>query len=155
LKSYGGGKKMKSNHKKIILLIFGIIIILSIITLSLIIVFKPPYPEKSIIPQYTTSYENVNVSFAKELIETSLNLTIVDCSGGCRDCTWKNGYHLPRAQWIEFPETLYNYTSDILVYCQYGIKSVDFCEQLLNHVYGKIYHLNGGYIAWIKDEELK
>ena len=142
---------MKSEDKKIILLTLGTAVVLTVIAFSLILVFKSPSPEKPTIPRYTTSYENINVSFAKELIETSPNLTIVDCSGGCLSCTWKSGAYLPRARWVEFPEVLYNYTSDIMVYCRIGTKSVNFCEQLLNHVYGKIYNLLGGYRAWIKD----
>ena len=143
---------MKSEGKKIISLILGIFIILTVIAFIFILIFKSPSLEKPAIPQYITSYENINVSFAKELIETNPNLTIVDCSGGCQECLWKNRHYLPRAQWIEFPEILYNYTSDLLIYSQYGIKSTDFCEQLLNHVYGEIYNLKGGYIAWIKKE---
>lgn len=100
--------------------------------------------------KFTTSYKGVNVSFAKKLIDTYPNITIVDCSGGCQECLWKNGSHLPYAQWIESPELLYNQNTDILVYCQNGLKSIDFCNKLINHVYGKIYYLRGGFIAWKK-----
>jgi rhodanese-related sulfurtransferase len=112
-----------------------------------------PFLEKPTTPQYTMSYVNINVSTAKELIETSsfLNLTIADCSGGCHYCFWKSGEYIPYAQWIEFPDALYNSTFDILVYCRDGTKSKNFCEHLLNHVYGKIYNLEGGYRAWKKD----
>lgn len=143
---------MISEHKKIISLTFGIAIALTLIAFSLILIFNSPPLEKPNTPQYTTSYENINVSLAKELIATNSNLTIVDCSGGCQECTWKNGAYLPRARWIEFPWKLYDSTYDILVYSQSGQKSANFCEQLLNHVYGKIYNLKGGYIAWRKEE---
>ena len=127
-------------------------IILTMIAISLMLIFESSGPSKPLISKYTKSYENINVSVAKELIETNPNLTIVDCRGGCQECTWKNGAYLPRSRWIENPEILYNYTSDILVYSTNGLKSVDFCEQLLDKVYGKIYNLIGGFLAWSKEE---
>ena len=117
------------------LIIFGVIIILQ------------PSINNVLQPRYTNKYYDINVSVAKQLINDNPNLTIIDCTGGCQPCAWKSG-HIANAIWDEFPENYYNYTSDILVYDNGGIKSSLFCQQLVNHTYGKIYNLVGGYLAW-------
>ena len=37
-----------------------------------------------------------------------------------------------------------------LIYCQDGETSISFCENLVNHTYGEIYHLDGGINEWEK-----
>ena len=134
------------NKKNIKITLAIISLFLLIISTIYIIFIRLPTDFSEEIP-YTSSYKRVNVSVAKQLIESDLNLTVVDCTGGCKSCVWKNG-KIPRAEWINQPEFLYNTTEDILVYSYDGTTSITFCNQLVNHTYGKIYHLNGGLIAW-------
>ena len=97
--------------------------------------------------KYTDHYTTVNVTEAKIIINDTVNLTVVDCRGGCKPCTWKKG-KLPNAIWETDPTVYVNSTNDILVYCLTGVKSLSFCEQLVNNTYGKIYSLDGGYNSW-------
>jgi len=135
----------EKNIKKLLIIISVFLLILSTIYI-IFIVIPMDVPEEIV---YTSFYERIDVGVAKQLIETNLNLTVVDCTGGCQSCAWKKG-KLPRAEWIDQPELLYNATEDLLVYSYDGVKSITFCEQLVNHTYGKIYHLDGGLIAWNK-----
>ena len=136
---------MKENMKiKTILLLSFFLILISGIYLVFVSLPLEFLEEEA---TYTSSYERVNVDVAKQLIETDLNLTVVDCTGGCQSCVWKNG-KLPRAEWIESSLFFYNTTEDLLVYSYDGTKSITFCEQLVNYTYGKIYHLDGGLIVW-------
>lgn len=134
-------------NRKNIKIILAIISLFLLIISTIYIVFIMSHLDLSEEILYTSSYERVNVDVAKQLIETDLNLTVVDCTGGCKSCVWKNG-NIPRAEWINQPEFFYNTTEDILVYSYDGTTSITFCDQLVNHTYGKIYHLNGGLIAW-------
>ena len=98
-------------------------------------------------------YYTVSVSEAYDLINKSqkneIELTIVDCRGleGCSLCQYNRG-HLPDAVRNDNPLTLYNLTKDILVYSVNGSVGEDFCKELVGHVYGKIYNLEGGWEAW-------
>lgn len=102
---------------------------------------------------YTQTYKNITVEEAYNLINksqnTDYNLTIIDCRGleGCSTCQYKRG-HLPGAVRNDNPITLYNLTEDILVYSVNGTVGAQFCKDLTNHVYGKIYNLEGGWNAW-------
>jgi len=97
-------------------------------------------------PTYTTSYKNINVSQAKQLMSES-KLTIIDCRPGCGSCQFNKG-HIPGAQLSTKPNAFVNWTDDILAYCNDGSYGEKFCEQLVNHTYGKIYNLEGGWNAW-------
>jgi len=106
--------------------------------------------EKNNIIPYTTFFTNITAEEAYNLIKSTENLTVVDIRGleGCGICQFNHG-HLPGAQRNDNPTTLYEKTTDILVYSINGSVGVDFCLDLLNHVYGKIYNLIGGYNAWV------
>ena len=99
---------------------------------------------------YTTIFYNITPKEAYNLINNTENLTIIDCRGleGCSHCQFNRG-HLPGAELNDNPTTLYQNTADILVYSVNGNVGEDFCLDLLNHVYGKIYNLIGGYNAWV------
>ena len=98
-------------------------------------------------PNYTTSYTAIDPKTAYELVFNNSNLlTIVDIRS-C-DCDYEEG-HIPKAIWRTFAPSLYETTSDLLIYCNDGELSVTFCEDLLNHTYGAIYYLDGGIEAWI------
>jgi rhodanese-related sulfurtransferase len=112
--------------------------------------------EKDKLPTYTTTFINVTAKEAYNLINTTENLTIVDCRGleGCSHCQFNRG-HLPGAELNDNPSTLYQNesdyqnTTDILVYSVNGTIGADYCSDLLGNVYGKIYNLIGGYEAWV------
>jgi len=95
--------------------------------------------------EYTTSYQNVSAKEAYELIQNNPNLIIVDVRG-CK-CSY-NDEHIPNAIWDTNPRDFYGTKNDLLIYCQTGVTSVEFCEKLVGHVYGKIYNLKGGIQAW-------
>jgi rhodanese-related sulfurtransferase len=107
-------------------------------------------------PTYTKSFLNITAKEAYNLINITENLTVIDCRGleGCSTCQFNKG-HLPGAELNDNPTTLYQNesdyknTTDILVYSVNGSVGVNFCSDLLGHVYGKIYNLDGGYEAWV------
>lgn len=111
-----------------------------------IVLFIVPQDEQ----EYTKEYQVVSVSEAKQILDTVENVTVIDCTGGCQPCSWKNG-HIDDALWNDNPTSFYNLTNDILVYDDAdGNLSLSFCQSLVNHVYGKIYCLRGGYQEWVK-----
>ncbi len=111
--------------------------------------------ENNNVPTYTTTFSNITPKEAYNLINTTENLTVIDCRGleGCSHCQFNQG-HLPGATMNMNSKTLYQNasdyqnTTDILVYSVNGTVGVDFCLDLTGHVYGKIYNLAGGYNAW-------
>lgn len=98
---------------------------------------------------YTSSFQNVSVDEAYYLINTTENLTIIDCRGleGCSTCQFNRG-HLPGADLNDNPTTLYNAKTGILAYSKNGTVGADFCSDLVDHVYGRIYNLQGGWESW-------
>ncbi len=100
--------------------------------------------------KYTSFYTNVTADYAFNLINNSINLTIVDCRGleGCGTCSFKNDGHLKQAELNSNAETLHNWSADILVYSKDGNVGASFCQDLIGKVYGKIYNLDGGIDAW-------
>ena len=102
--------------------------------------------------QNSTIYTNVNVSKAKEMINSSINLTIIYCEGGCKPCSWKKVKIDSSAIWATGTKKFWNSTNDFLIYDKSGgNKSIDYCERLSSHVYGTIYRLDGGFEAWKKE----
>jgi rhodanese-related sulfurtransferase len=105
---------------------------------------------------YTNSFLNITAKEAYNLINITENLTVIDCRGleGCSTCQFNKG-HLPGAELNDNPTTLYQNesdyqnTTDILVYSVNGSVGANFCSDLIGHVYGKIYNLDGGYEAWV------
>ena len=99
---------------------------------------------------YTKFFTNVSAEVAYDLINNTANLTIIDCRGleGCGTCTFKNEGHIKGAVLNSNPETLYNWSEDILVYSKDGIVGAGFCQELINNVNGKLYNLDGGINAW-------
>ncbi len=99
---------------------------------------------------YTSFFTNITVAEAYNLINITENLKIIDCRGleGCSHCQFNRG-HLPGAELNDNPTTLYQNSADILVYSVDGSVGEDFCSDLLDHVFGNIYNLIGGYNAWV------
>jgi rhodanese-related sulfurtransferase len=129
----------KSPKKVLIAIAIGIIVVVAIVGWIKI----TSGPKK---PVLTSSYTIVSAEEAYEIISNTPNITIVDI----RNCSCEyNGGHIPEANWSTHPKEFYNSTIDLLIYDQNGTWSIQFCEKLVNHVYGKIYCLEGGIEAWI------
>jgi len=141
----------QTNGKKIPFLEIIFVIILILAILNFWIWANPDENEDNNgVIKYTSSYTNLNVDEAWTFINTTTeNLTIIDCRGleGCSTCQYNRG-HLPGAERNDNPLTLYNYSTNILVYSVNGTVGATFCEDLVNHVYGKIFNLAGGWDAW-------
>jgi len=95
--------------------------------------------------EYTTYYTSITPQKAQELIKNETNLLVVD-TRGC-DCDYKEG-HIPFAIWATYAPNFYNTAHNLLIYCEDGESSKTYCEQLIGHTYGDIYHLEGGINAW-------
>jgi rhodanese-related sulfurtransferase len=93
----------------------------------------------------TTSFTSLSPQEAYDLMNNSVNLTIIDCSS-CQ-CSY-NRAHIVDAIWDDTPSHYYNLTTDVLAYCQNGAVSLAFCNELVNHTYGEIFHIAGGFSAW-------
>jgi len=131
---------------RIVDIIIGVITIFIIGYMVLVVVYD--IAEK-LEPKYTITFETINVTETKLVINTSENVTVVDIRGleGCGPCQFNKG-HLPGAIRSTEASMFYNYTSDIIVYSVDGALGETFCEQLVNHTYGRIYNLQGGWNAW-------
>jgi len=127
------------------------IILIAIIVIAAILVFIPRFFQENEdnTPVYITSFRNYAPEEAYDLMNNAENLTIIDCRGleGCNTCQFKAG-HLPGAELNENPNSLFNSTEKILVYSKNGSVGADFCADLVGHVYGDVYNLEGGYAAW-------
>jgi len=123
------------------------IIIVLLLIVIILILLQPTAGNET--PHLTTTYQNITVPQAKTLIATTQNLSVVDVRGleGCGQCQFNKG-HLPNATRIEDPTVFYNSTCDILVYSVEGSVGARFCDELMNHVYGNVYNLEGGWTAW-------
>jgi len=132
--------------KKFWTIVFFVFLLLSILTMALVVINDSILNNQI---RFTQSYQNITVEKAKEIINSTYNLSVIDVRGleGCSACQFRKG-HLPGAVMNTNPETLYNSTNDILVYSRDGTKSAWFCEQLMGHVYGKVYNLEGGWNVW-------
>ena len=139
-------KKQKNKFEKIATV--ALITILLIAITYMVIYFIQTQQFGAV--RYATYYTNVSADAAYNIINNSINLTIIDCRGleGCGTCTFKNEGHIKGAILNSNAETLYNCSEDILVYSKDGSIGASFCQDLINNVYGKIYNLDGGINAW-------
>jgi len=138
------------NEKKIQLLFIIILVAISVCAVLYLTIQAIWTEEPPVETQYTSSYTNISPQAAYDLINTTNNLSIIDCRGreGCGLCQFNNQGHIPGAELNQNSLTLYNYTADILVYSKNGSVGEEFCQELVNHVYGEIYNLEGGFEAW-------
>lgn len=141
--------KKESNKLDIIVTIVFIIII----AIAAVYVAIPYFFSEQTEKGYTSLYTNIDAEAAYNLINKTSNLIIIDCRGleGCGSCQIKKDGRLD----FDFvylnqnPYVHYNTTEDLLIYSKDGtVAEEDFCEELVNHVYGKIYNLEGGFDAW-------
>ena len=138
---------MKKEDKKVVFTIFSIAFILTVTVMTIIYLNNPDDFNEKKEDEYVDSYININASVARCLLNHSDNITVVDCRGGCKPCSWNNG-KIPGAEWETDYTKYYNYTRSIIVYDTDGSKSKPFCENLSGHTYGYIYNLVGGINDW-------
>ncbi len=146
--------KPASNQKKgikketIVTVIFLIIVAFAAIYVAFFYLFSEETEIK-----FTSSYKNIDAKVAYNLINKTKNLVIIDCRGleGCGSCQIKSEGRLD----FDFvylnqnPYVHYNTTENLLIYSKDGtVAEEDFCKILVDHVYGKIYNLEGGFDAW-------
>lgn len=144
-------EKKKSN-------LLDMIVALALVIITIIASVYLLYPtftqdsQNDIYKGYARSYTNISVSKAYNLINstTDINLSIIDVRGleGCGPCQFKNKGHLPGAVLNSNPDSLFNTTALFIIYSVDGTVGANFSQQLVNHVYGMIYNLEGGFEAW-------
>ena len=147
-------KKSPSAKKGVIKLdTIVIIIFVILIAFAAVYVATPYFSSEPSEIRYASSYKNISPEAAYNLINRTSNLVIIDCRGleGCGSCQIKKEGRLD----FDFvflnqnPYVHYNTTENLLIYSKNGtVAEEDFCKVLVNHVYGKIYNLEGGFIAW-------
>ena len=131
------------NYKLIAIVIVAMLSIGGITGIAL----SGSWSQPEYIPQLTTYYESVTAKQAKELIENNSAILPIDVRS-C-ECSWERG-HIPKAIWQVNVNNFHNKANNLLIYCQNGCDSIGLCEELVNHTYGAIYHLEGGYDSWVK-----
>jgi len=141
-------KKSRIKTETIITVIFLLIVVISAIYVSIFYLFE----EESEI-KLTSTYKNINVNAAYNLINKSNNLVVIDCRGleGCGPCQIKKDGRLDfdSVYLNQNPYVHFNTTKNLLIYSTNGtVAEEDFCKILVNHVYGKIYNLKDGFEAW-------
>jgi rhodanese-related sulfurtransferase len=141
-------QKKKIKTETVVTIILFLIIAVAAIYVSIFYLFEEE-PEIKL----TTTYKNIDIEAAYKLINKSKNLVIIDCRGleGCGSCQIKKDGRLD----FDFvylndnPYIHFNTTENLLIYSKNGtVAEEDFCKILVNHVYGKIYNLRGGFEAW-------
>ena len=125
----------------------GIIILILLVLLFIGIIFKLLPNTEYIVSENpkSTKYTTISPNEVNNLYKNANNLIVVDCSQPKQ--VYRDG-HLPEAVWTPNPELFYNTTNDILVYSNNDTIAKNFCEQLVDNVYGHIYFMPGGYEAW-------
>jgi len=130
-----------------------IIVFVILIAFASVYVATPYFFSEPTEIRYTSSYKNISAEAAYNLINKTNNLVIIDCRGleGCGSCQIKQEGRLD----FDFvflnqnPYVHYNTSENLLIYSKNGtVGEEDFCKVLVNHVYGKIYNLDGGFYAW-------
>jgi len=144
-------KKRKGNFLESIV---AIVLVTITIIASIYLLYPTFFQDSQNNPyeRYAQNYTNISVADAFDLINTTtdINLSIIDVRGleGCGSCQFKNKGHLPGAVLNSNPDSLFNSTAIFIVYSVDGTIGANFSQQLVNHVYGKIYNLEGGFEAW-------
>jgi rhodanese-related sulfurtransferase len=144
-------KKEKGNSLEWIVAI--VLVIITIIA-SIYLLYPSFFPDSqnNVYEGYVQNYINISVADAYDIMNTTtdINLSIIDVRGleGCGTCQFKNKGHLPGAVLNSNPNTLFNSTAIFIIYSVDGTVGANFSQQLVNHVYGKIYNLEGGIEAW-------
>jgi rhodanese-related sulfurtransferase len=134
----GTGKRLQ------LILIITVVIVSCIALVAAAFLFEV-FEQEPAGPFITTTYSSVTPENASILAANNESVIIIDVRS-CK-CNY-NKEHLPNAIWNTDWTTFYNETKDILVYDSTDFGSMNFCEQLINKIYGEIYYLQGGINAW-------
>jgi rhodanese-related sulfurtransferase len=145
-------KKPASSQKKDLKkeTIVTIILLIIVIIAAFYVTLSYLFPEAL---ELTTDYKNIDAETAFNLIENSNNLIIIDCRvlEGYGPVEFENYGRLDYdSVYINAnPYIHFNTTEDLLIYSTNGKVAEDnFCKILVNHTYGEIYNLEGGFEAW-------
>lgn len=149
-------KKSRDSGKTIAILTLVLLLVVAgvvVVAFDVFEIFKEPQDL-----ELTTKYSKISPQAAYALInKTTKNLTILDVRS-CK-CNYNSGHigdstndpptfeAIHNTNYIYF----YNTTCDFIIYDNHGTDedvATDFCQNLLGHVYGDIYKLEGGYYAW-------
>ena len=133
------------NEKKLRLILIITLVIVSCVAIVAAAFLFDVFEQEPTGPFITTTYSGVAVENASIIAANNESVIIVDIRS-CK-CSY-NKEHLPNAIWNTDWTTFYNETKDIMVYDSTDLGSIEFCEQLINKVYGDIYYLSGGLTAW-------
>ena len=105
----------------------------------------------------TSTYSNITVSKAYTLLNSGKTINLIDNPTGCHcryddehigDPTKYEAILVTRLPYYSV-KALYNTTNDTIIYDDDGKgEGLVDCYALINHVYGKIYYLEGGLDAW-------
>lgn len=99
------------------------------------------------------SYKTIPVSEAKNLIDNTTDLFILDVR---RDYEYEAGhisgaYLIPHTEIMDREDELpANKTQPILVYCRLGSRSASASSTLVSLLYTRIYNMDGGFETWKK-----
>ena len=144
-------KPGKKESKKLEVIAAVALIAITITAVAFISIYYIPFDKSSTSNKLvlTTSFGYISPEDAYELINTSTNLRIVEVSN-CK-CKWKSNCISLNSNYTINARDFFNTTYDLLIYSYNGNEeSTVFCNDLLNHTYGKIYCLDGGTPAWIE-----
>ncbi len=138
-------KPVKDNEKKIQVILIIVLVIISVsagVGLSISFDDQDKGPTG---PFITLTYSGISLQTAYDLTANNENLLVIDVRT-CK-CNYNKG-HLPNATWTTNPLVYYNSTNDLLIYENNETLSIEFCEELVNHTYGKLLYLQGGIKTW-------
>ena len=135
----------KDNEKKIQVVLIIVLVVISVSAAVGLSIFYYNENKGPTGPVITVIYSGITPETAYDLTVNDKDLLVIDVRT-CK-CNYNSG-HLPNATWANNPLGYYNTTSDLLIYENNETLSIEFCEQLINHTYGKLLYLEGGINAW-------
>jgi rhodanese-related sulfurtransferase len=138
-------KPAKDNEKKIQVVLIIVLVVISVSAAAGLYISYENQDKGPTGPVITVTYSGISVETAYDLTVNNENLLVIDVRT-CK-CNYNKG-HLPNATWTNNPMGYYNTTNDLLIYENNETLSIEFCEQLTNHTYGKLLYLEGGIKAW-------
>lgn len=148
-------KQTTSKNKKILVILIIAIVVISASTAIGYYYwnFKDINEDQPNEPVLTTTYSALSPLEAYDLINTSEQFIVIDVRNRC-PCNWdtdhiglNNTFRALKRTEPEFSE-FFNETSDIIIYDDGGNTAIEWGEGLVNHTYGKICYIIGGFPSW-------